>query len=886
MKLRLVPLMVVMMLMVGMSVRADVLPYQDPTLSIEERVADLLSRMTLEEKIGQMTQVEVNSITPEDVTRYFIGSILSGGGGYPAGNNTVAGWADMVTAYQDAALSTALAIPMIYGVDAVHGHSNLSGAVLFPHNIGLGAARNPELVTQIGQITATEMIATGIYWNFAPVLAVPQDYRWGRTYEGYSEDTTLVTELATAMLIGLQGENLSDTLSVLGTAKHFVGDGGTAFGTSPLDNALLDRGETAVDEATLREIHLAPYPGVIANGARSIMVSYSSWNGIRMHGQEYLIQDVLRGELGFTGFIVSDWAGVDDVAPVYYDAVVLAINAGIDMNMVPYDYLRYIDTMKQAVANGDISLERINEAVTNILRVKFELGLFDRPYPNADLQALVGSDEHRAVAREAVSQSLVLLKNENGALPINANTEQIVFVAGTGADNLGMQAGGWSIEWQGFEGNDATVGTTILAALQAGVGESVTVQYSRRGDFDGERGDVGIVVVGEQPYAEYEGDDPDLLLDTRDVRLITAMREQVDKLIVVQLSGRPLVIDTSLNLADAWVAAWLPGTEGAGVTDVLFGEQDFVGKLSYTWLRNIEQLPFDFENMPTEGCAAPLFPYGYGLSYSDVSAAAAWLELALECAPAAVAEVDPTTVSPDSTPVVALPSAESEAFGAEDVLAYVPGEVAYIPYPVSITLDGNLSDWNGIPFEVVTQGTMTSSDPAENGSVQFSLASDGENIYVYMVMPDATIVTGEHGQDFWNEDSLEFYMNFSGDLARTSYGDGVFQVNINPGNLGNTDPNALVYTGVNATEAGFSAFVFRTADGWGFEAAVPIPDTVPVEQGSVIGFQVHANGSSGGDRDVKLIWSNADTSDQSYLNPSLFGIGMFYEVGNTEVPPV
>ncbi|MCK6579446.1 MAG: glycoside hydrolase family 9 protein [Anaerolineae bacterium] len=855
------------------------LPYQNPDLPIDDRVADLLGRMTLEEKIGQMTQVEKNSIAPEAVARYFIGSVLSGGGGYPAGNNTVEGWAEMVAAYQDAALSTRLAIPMIYGVDAVHGHNNLAGAVLFPHNIGLGATRNAELVMRIGRITAAEMIATGIYWDFAPVLAVPQDYRWGRAYEGYGENTALVTALSTAMMVGLQGADLSDPLSVLATPKHYVGDGGTAFGTSPLSGALLDRGETAVDEATLREVHLAPYISAIEHGARSIMISFSSWNGIRMHGQDYLIQDVLRDELGFSGFIVSDWAGIDNVASTYYDSVVESINAGIDMVMVPTDYLRFIDAMTQAVTNDAIALERIDEAVANILRVKFELGLFDRPYAVEVLQPRVGSDEHRAVAREAVSQSLVLLKNENGALPIDAQAEQTVFVAGVGADNLGMQSGGWSIEWQGFDGSRATVGTTILTALQEGAGDSVTVQYSPRGRFDEAHGDIGIVVVGEPPYAEFEGDDSDLLLNTRDARLIAAMREQVDTLIVVQLSGRPLVIDASLNLADAWVAAWLPGTEGAGITDVLFGERDFVGRLPYTWLRSSEQLPFDFDSLPTEGCAAPLFPYGYGLSYADASAASPWLELAAECAPAPAVEAAPT-----AAPVVALPSAESGAFAASDVLAAIPGEVAYIPYPVPITLDGSLSDWDGIPFDVFTKGTSVSLDPAENGSVRFALASDGENLYLYMVMPDATIVTGEHGQDFWNEDSLEFYFNLSGDLARTNYGDGVFQVNINPGNIGNTDPAALVSTGVNASQSGFAAFVFRTADGWGFEAAVPIPDGVAVEQGSVIGFQAHGNGSSGGDRDVKLIWSNADTSDQSYLNPSLFGYGMFYEVGNTDVP--
>lgn len=611
--------------------QADLLPYQNPDLPIAERVADLLGRMTLEEKIGQMTLIEKNSIDPAAVAAYAIGGVLSGGGGYPAGNNTVAGWAEMVNGYQAAALSTRLAIPIIYGVDAVHGHNNLAGAVIFPHNIGLGAARNPDLVAEIGRITALEMMATGIYWNYAPVLAVPQDIRWGRTYEGYSENTDLVTELATAMLVGLQGDDIGLPTSVLGTPKHYVGDGGTAFGTSPLSDGLLDRGVTDVDEAELRAVHLAPYISAIENGARSIMISFSSWGGLRMHGQTYLIRDVLRGELGFDGFIVSDWAGLDDAAPNYYDAVVTSINAGIDMNMVPYDYERFISAMLDAVEAGDIEMARIDEAVANILRVKFELGLFDRPYAQDDLQALVGSDEHRALAREAVSQSLVLLRNDNAALPIDPNAAQTVFIAGEAADNLGIQSGGWTIEWQGFDGNRATQGTTIRAALEAGFGPDAVVDYSGRGRFTG-TADIGIVVVGEPPYAEWFGDDADLALSGRDTRLIETLRPIVDRLIVVQLSGRPLIIEPWITQVDAWVAAWLPGTEGAGVTDVLFGQRDFSGVLPYTWPRTVDQLPFDFATLPSDGCDAPLFPFGYGLTYADSSAGEPWLELAQTCA--------------------------------------------------------------------------------------------------------------------------------------------------------------------------------------------------------------------------------------------------------------
>ena len=637
MKLRLLSLLVLLIWVSSLSAQNELLPYQNPDLAIEERVTDLLSRMTLEEKIGQMTLIEKNSIQVANVGKYFIGGVLSGGGGYPAGTNTPQSWLTMVNKYQDAALATRLAIPMIYGVDAVHGHATVEGTVIFPHNIGLGASRNPELVEEIAHITALEMIATGIYWNYAPVLAVPQDIRWGRTYEGYGENTDLVTELSAAMLRGLQGDDLSAADTVLGTPKHYIGDGGTNYGTSPIDGAILDRGDTRIDEATLRAIHLPPYIASIENGARSIMISFSSWNDEKMHGQSYLIQDVLRDELGFEGFIVSDWAGIDDVAGSYYSSVVQSINAGVDMNMVPYDYVRFINMMKRAERSGDITMERIDEAVSNILRVKFEMGLFERPYGDRSLQDSVGSDEHRALAREAVSESLVLLKNENEALPIDANAEQAVFIAGLAANNLGIQSGGWTTEWQGVVTATFTEGTTIGDALNERFSENTTVYYSQSGRFDHvvvspDQDTIGIIIVGEHPYAEWFGDDETLTLPIREQIRIQTLREQVDTLIVVLLSGRPILINDSIKSADAFVAAWLPGTEGEGVADVLFGDRDFTGKLPYTWLRHINQLPFDFDNLPSEGCNAPLFPYGYGLTYAENDPSSAhWLDLAQSC---------------------------------------------------------------------------------------------------------------------------------------------------------------------------------------------------------------------------------------------------------------
>ena len=457
-------------------------PYKNPDLPVAARVEDLLARMSLEDKIGQMTLIEKNSIEVSKVTELGIGGILSGGGGYPNEANTPESWANMVDGFQAAALDSHLGIPVIYGVDAVHGHSNVEGTVIFPHNIGLGAANNPELMTEIGRVTALEMIATGIYWNYAPAVSVPQDIRWGRTYEGYSENTALVTDLATAYVHGLQGDDLAAPDTVLATPKHFVGDGGTVWGTSTTGDYIIDQGVTDVDEDVLRALHLPPYPAVIDAGAQNIMISYSSWGGMKMHGQQYLISDVLRDELGFAGFIVSDWAGVDQITDDYYAAVVIAINAGVDMNMVPYDYNRFIKTMLEAVEAGDISLERIDEAVTSILTVKFEMGLFENPYSDAALLPDVGSEAHRAVAREAVAQSQVLLKNENSLLPLSPDLPTL-YVGGQAADDIGIQSGGWTIEWQGKEG-DITSGTTILQAIEATVSAETAVIYNEFGRFD------------------------------------------------------------------------------------------------------------------------------------------------------------------------------------------------------------------------------------------------------------------------------------------------------------------------------------------------------------------------------------------------------------------
>lgn len=830
--------------------------YRDPTQPIEARIDDLLARMSLAEKIGQMTLVEKNSLTPQDVFTYFIGGVLSGGGGYPA-QNTPEAWLQMVTDFQDAALDTPLGIPIIYGVDAVHGHNNVRGATIFPHNIGLGATRDAELVEQIGAATAVEMMATGIYWDYAPVLAVVQDVRWGRTYEAYGENTELVTELGTAFIRGLQG----DPLLVLATPKHYIGDGGTTWGTSAFGPQNMDRGDTQMDEARLRELFLQPYIDAVNSGSLTVMVSFSSWNGTPMHGHDYLVNDVLKGELGFTGFVVSDWQGIDLIHPDFYQAVVTSINAGVDMNMVPQDFRRFITTMTRAVESGDIPMERIDDAVRRILRAKFAVGLFDRETGDGATLDQVGSAEHRALARRAVSESLVLLKND-AALPIGDDAATI-FVAGSAAHDIGIQSGGWTIEWQGRAGA-ITEGTTIFEGIAALAGDNTRVEFERLGRFDTVVdasgapvvADVGIVVVGETPYAEWEGDSARLALSRGDLTTLERVRAQSDKLILVIVSGRPIVITDQLPIADAVVAAWLPGSEGQGVADVLFGDVPFTGTLPFTWMRSVEQLPFDFANLPTEGCAAPLFPYGYGLTYDN--SASPWLDLAVECSGGVVE----APAAPEAAPAV-----------AEGMLAPngTPNETYYAPFPVSIALDGDFSDWAGVP-----EVTMTNASGSVG--VTFAAAADSEYLYLRGSVLDANIISGEHGTDYWNEDSLEFYINATGDLSLTSYETGVVQITV-PALNADAAPEDVVIAGIQGTAANARLFAVRTETGWAVELAVPLHgdiwDITPANNGE-IGFQVHLNGASSGGRDTKLIWSVFDTNDQSYLNPSVFGMLVFY----------
>jgi beta-glucosidase len=556
-------------------------------------VEALLRDMTLDEKVGQMTQADRSYLRSEaDIRGFFLGSLLSGGGSSPP-DKTAPGWAEMYDRYQSIALQTRLQIPLVYGVDAVHGHNNVVEAVIFPHNVGLGCTRDASLVERVTRATAEEVAATGIDWTFSPCIAVARDERWGRTYESFGETPELVSEMAAAAVRGYQP-------TILACAKHYLADGGTAGGR--------DRGDAQMDEATLRAIHLPGYRAAVAAGVGSVMVSFSSWNGQKMHGNRYLLTDVLKVELGFQGFVVSDWAGIDQLPGDYASDVETSINAGIDMVMVPERYTEFVSTLESLVQSGRVPQARVDDAVRRILRQKIALRLWDKPYADRALLTQAGSDAHRQVGREAVRKSLVLLKNEGRVLPLSKMTRRI-HVAGRNADDLGNQCGGWTITWQGASG-PITTGTTILRGIRAAVLGGASVTYSRDGS-GAEGADVGVVVIGETPYAEGLGDRTDLSLAAEDVAAVRAVQAARVPTVVVLVSGRPLILDAILADADAIVAAWLPGTEGAGVADVLFGDYAPTGRLSHSWPRAMAQLPINWGDPVYD----PLYPYGYGLSY-------------------------------------------------------------------------------------------------------------------------------------------------------------------------------------------------------------------------------------------------------------------------------
>jgi len=577
------------------------------TETFTREVHSLLSQMTVDEKIGQMTQADLNAVKDKaDLVKYALGSMLSGGDSDPA-DITPQGWLKTCTELQTWALKSRLKIPLIYGIDAVHGHNNVDGAVIFPHNIGMGATHNPALVRKASRIISLEIAGTGMQWAFAPCLAVAQSERWGRTYESYGESPELVGPLGAAVVEGIQQE-LPGGGWVLACAKHFVGDGGTQNG--------VDQGNTVCDEATLRKIHLAPYAPAIRAGAGSIMVSYNSWNGDKMHGNKYLLTDVLKKELGFQGFLISDWAAIDQLSSDYKSDIEKAINAGLDMVMIPNgpgqknNYVEFIRMLKELVTEGRVPQARIDDAVRRILRAKYRMGLFEHPFANPKLVAEVGSPAHRQVARDCVRQSLVILKNDSHALPLSRKLRHLA-VVGRAADDLGVQCGGWTITWQGKAGEVTHGGTTILTAVRQTAGPGTEVTFSPDGSqLAG--ADAVLVVVGEQPYAEMKGDRTDLRLSAEDVALVEKAKLTGAPVVTVLLSGRPLIPGRALDASAAFVAAWLPGTEGQGVADVLFGKFKPSGKLPRTWPRTNDQLSCNVNQPSSE---PPLFPYGFGLTY-------------------------------------------------------------------------------------------------------------------------------------------------------------------------------------------------------------------------------------------------------------------------------
>lgn len=627
-------------------VNAHGLPYLDAKRPIHKRVADLLARMTLEEKIGQMTQAERAAVfdDPSLIAQWRLGSVLSGGGSTPP-NNTPAGWVEMVNAFQAQALSTRLQIPLIYGIDAVHGHGNVYGATIFPHNIGLGATRDPKLVEQIGAATAAEVRATGIPWNFSPCLCVSRDERWGRTYESFGEDPALVARMS-SIIDGMQGKRLSDDSSVLATAKHFAGDGHTVFDTATAQanegkpwweqRYTIDQGVTVTSRGEFAWIDFSPYlPAIRKEKVGSVMPSFSSidWtedgvgNPTKMHAHHDLITGLLKRGTGFDGFVISDWEGIHQIPDPDNPAeggltaykVRAGVNAGIDMFMQPNNAAQFEQLLLAEVQAGRVSQARIDDAVSRILRKKFELGLFEKPYASTDNLDQVGSPEHRALARKAAAASQVLLKNE-GVLPLSSGGK--FYVAGRNADDIGNQSGGWTIQWQGVSG-DILPGTTILEGIRE-VAPNATVTFSEDASAPMDGADVGIVVVGETPYAEGYGDiagpecgwcsepqheEKSLSLQPGDKAVIDKVCGAMSKCVVLVVSGRPQVLTDQIGQMDALVASWLPGSEGAGVADVLFGRKPFTGKLPMTWPRSEEQVPINIGDREYN----PLFPYGFGL---------------------------------------------------------------------------------------------------------------------------------------------------------------------------------------------------------------------------------------------------------------------------------
>jgi len=597
-------------------------PALDP--DVEQRIDEIMAKMTLEQKVGQVVQGDSNSLTPEDVRKYRLGSVLSGGNSAPgdlpyADTQT---WLEAADAYWEASMDSEgveIAIPIIWGIDAVHGHTNLKGGVVFPHNVGLGAANDPDLIKRIAQVTAMELSVSGHDWTFAPTLAVPQNDRWGRGYEGFSENPDIVNAYGGAIVVGLQGELGSDDFmgdgKVMSTAKHFLGDGGTING--------VDQGNADIPETELRDIHLGGYISAIEEGTQSIMASFSSWQGQPMHGQKELLTDVLKGRMDFKGFVIGDWNGHALIPGCTNVDCPQSLNAGLDMYMAPDTWKGIYESTLKHVQSGEIPMERLDDAVRRILRVKINSGIFEKPKPSdrafAGKNEFLGSDEHRALAREAVRKSQVLLKNNNGTLPLSAGSR--VHIIGQGADNIGKFSGGWTLDWQGgnYPNSEFPNGETFLAAAKREV-ESAggTLTYDPVGDVVPEDIDVVIAVYGEDPYAEFMGDRDNVDFTPNDFspERLKDYSEAGVPVVSVFLSGRPLWTNPEMNASDAFIASWLPGSEPAGITDLIFQTDpsyDFTGRLSFSWPKNAMQARLNAHHPDYD----PLFAVGYGLSLSD-----------------------------------------------------------------------------------------------------------------------------------------------------------------------------------------------------------------------------------------------------------------------------
>lgn len=579
-------------------------PFQDASLPVEERVKDLLGRMTLQEKAGQMVQVDIGNVSPAMVTKNALGAVFNGGDSGPS-DKTPEEWRDFVRRYQDAALACRLPIPLLYGLDAVHGHNGVVNAVIFPQNIGLGAANSPGLMEKMGEAVASEMIATGVPWNFAPCVAAAQDPRWGRTYESFSSDPALVTSLSLPLA---QGMAKGGTLPA---AKHYIADGGTIWGTSKTQNYQIDQGDAIIGEAALRAVHLPQYKALVDAGVPAVIPSYSSWNGVKMTANKYLLTGLLKGELGFKGFIVSDYNAMEQLkGATLGDKAAASVNAGVDMFMEGGMWGMVQKAIVSDAENGLISQARVDDAVSRILTVKFEYGLFEDPYLENKPGGQFGTAEHRALASDLVGRSLVLLKNDGGILPFKSG--QKILVVGPAADDLGVQCGGWSIRWQGWTGdNKRTAGTTILASLKQQAAKAGAEIMTN--EADAAKADVILLAVGEKPYAEGAGDSADISLTGAlalegNKQAMEFARQSGKPVAALIVAGRQIVIADELPNWDAAVMAYLPGTEGEGIAPVLFGEKDFTGRLPMPWYKSVEDIGKKDVEL--------LFKVGYGLSYS------------------------------------------------------------------------------------------------------------------------------------------------------------------------------------------------------------------------------------------------------------------------------